>query len=117
MEGSNLHFFFSKKLLPLGMKEFLQLASNSVLHSRVHFLRFTKHGLVAVMGFLVTLGPFKVNPYFPTLGSLPEKGEQEVLMLVFHLTAVNDWQFYSHNNRLLNLIDHINDWHLLCFSQ
>lgn len=30
-------------------------------------------------------------------------------MLVFHPKAVNDWQFCSHNNRLLNLVDHIND--------
>lgn len=53
MEGLNLGFF-PKKLLPLGMKEFLQPASNSILHSSVHFLGFTKHGSVAVMGFLVT---------------------------------------------------------------
>lgn len=60
------------------MEEFLEPASNSILRSSVHFLRFTKPGSVAGMGFLATLEPSRMNPYFPTLGSLPGRGEQEV---------------------------------------
>lgn len=55
------------------MKEFLQLASNSIVHGSVHFLGFTKHGSVAVMVFLVTLEPSRINPYFSYSGEPDRK--------------------------------------------